>query len=119
MDRETVPSAESEASRNEISDQERNLFGRGDYRSETASEMDERRRQGVLNAVATVAIGAVQWIGAAVVVVAFFGIVIMSIHYLAPSTWRWLTPDEIKRLETLVTGVAFSIIAVYSRNFMK
>lgn len=43
-----------------------------------------------------------------VAVFTLLGICVYVFHLLAPATWRWLSPDALSDVRTLLTGVLFS-----------
>ena len=80
---------------------------------------EAERRQNLLDALSSITVGAVQWVGTFIIILAVCGIIIVGWHYLGPEKWRWLQGPDISRIENLVTGGALSLIAVYARGLTR
>ena len=49
-------------------------------------------------------------------VILFIGV--MGWHYVGPDKWGWLTPEQINRVESVLSGVGVSLVVVYLRRYL-
>ena len=107
------PDEQTKTENLDVAESESKLLTRGLY-EEAGRRREFRRQEQLRDALASGRVllaRSLPWF-------ALLFIVVMGWHYLGPTDWGWLSPEQIDHIETTLSGVAVSLIVLFLRRYL-